>query len=107
MTRKTCLVWARTRLSPSPFPPGSPSQGGSVALPMRLVSESLLGGGPNGFTGRGRLLLLLFRRMLDSTCRCNWLVKVQLRALNLAMIDKVKLRRWAIVDLFAPVRCAG
>ena len=58
------------RLSTSPFPAASADQGGSVELPVRLgppVIESLLGGGPNGFTGRGRLLLLLFRRMLDST----------------------------------------
>jgi len=48
-----------------------------VVLPVRLalVIESLLGGGPNGFTGRGLPLPLLFRRMLDSTCSHSVIVQ--------------------------------
>ena len=64
-TPRRCTV-KRGYLSPSPVPL-SPDQAGSVVLPtpVAMISESLLGGGPNGFTGRA--LLLLFRRMLEST----------------------------------------
>ncbi len=69
MMHKSHRMHTDTRLSASPLPLASADQGGSVVLPVRLalVIESLLGGGPNGFTGRGLPLPLLFRRMLDST----------------------------------------
>ena len=54
-------------LSPSLVALG-PAHAGSVWLPTppAMVSESPLGGGPNGLTGRG-LPALLWRRMLAST----------------------------------------
>ncbi len=60
-----------THLSPSLVALG-PAHAGSVWLPAPppMVRESLLGGGPNGLTGRAALL---WRRMLDSTCaHGNW-----------------------------------